>query len=409
MHIYGLGNGNCSSIGHPLIEKIKRLGITLSPAVMDFLTIALAVNAADSFVKRREMVDGWTREIILQVSLCEPESWLKVKSRLEKTLRFLSGDLWKLEINDNGFKPPKPYRSQDRFKLLRLKGLDSVSLFSGGLDSAIGVINLLNEGKKPLLVSYAYRGDKSHQNAAEKYLQGEYSRFWANAYPQSANGEYEISMRTRSINFLALGIIGCYAVGYVNGLKNLPLYVPENGFISLNVPLTPRRIGSLSTRTTHPYFLCSIEEILQCVGINSKIINPYQFQTKGEMAQLCSNLNILKNMVSKTVSCGHWKRRNKQCGCCVPCIIRRAAIKQAGLNEPALYHFQDLKSVLNDDNTKDDLFALSNAISHLSSRNINSWIMNSGPIPSKQFEDYKSLFTRGLKEVESFLLGEHVL
>jgi len=37
--------------------------------------------------------------------------------------------------------------------------------------------------------------------------------------------------------------------------RRFVLRVPENGLIALNVPLDPLRLGSNSTRTTHPYYM----------------------------------------------------------------------------------------------------------------------------------------------------------
>ena len=37
--------------------------------------------------------------------------------------------------------------------------------------------------------------------------------------------------------------------------NDVTLYMCENGFISINPPLTDARLGSLSTRTTHPVYL----------------------------------------------------------------------------------------------------------------------------------------------------------
>lgn len=39
----------------------------------------------------------------------------------------------------------------------------------------------------------------------------------------------------------------------MTGMDNInELLVPENGLIALNVPLDETRVGSFSTRTTHP-------------------------------------------------------------------------------------------------------------------------------------------------------------
>jgi hypothetical protein len=70
-------------------------------------------------------------------------------------------------------------------------------------------------------------------------------------------------MRTRSLNFLAFAAVGADAVMKANNKNNISIYVPENGFISLNAPLTNRRIGSLSTRTINPYFIEMVQTIFE--------------------------------------------------------------------------------------------------------------------------------------------------
>lgn len=72
VQLYGLsgqGRGDISVIGNPVIEKVKRLGVRIPSQVMDFLTIALAVTAADTFVRRSESEDGWTRQFAMQLPL----------------------------------------------------------------------------------------------------------------------------------------------------------------------------------------------------------------------------------------------------------------------------------------------------------------------------------------------------
>lgn len=412
VQLYGLNGrsrGDISTIGSPVVEKIKRLGVQVSSSTMDFLTIALAVTAADTFVKRKDTADGWAREITLKLPLANPELWISVKEKLIKALRFLSGDIWHLDFLDGGFAPPVPYRRRDRFHLTKLRGLDCVCLFSGGLDSAIGAIDLLDEGRKPLLVSHAYKSDKKCQDAIAKQLGRRYSRFAVNAYPLSSDGKTDISMRTRSINFLAFGALGGCAVQIINQMPNIELFVPENGFISLNAPLTTRRIGSLSTRTAHPHFLSLIQDIFDSTGIHSHIKNRYQFHTKGEMVLSCKNQALLDSVFEDTVSCSHWKRSNQQCGCCIPCIIRRASLKKGSFNEQTKYHFNKLVSVLSNVDRRDDLLALSIAISQMNQRPIGPWILDSGPLPPHDYEKLKAVFIRGLQEIELFFHSEGVL
>ncbi|WP_162426095.1 adenine nucleotide alpha hydrolase family protein [Pontibacter pudoricolor] len=116
------------------------------------------------------------------------------------------------------------------------------------------------------------------------------------------------------------------------------LYIPENGFITLNLPLTPLRIGAYSTRTTHPYYLKLMQRLFNAVGINIDVINPFEFKTKGEMLLECGNPAFVAGV--DTMSCSRPSTRNaniegagrRHCGRCVPCIIRRAALKKA--NQP---------------------------------------------------------------------------
>lgn len=402
---------NLATIGSPLIDPIRRLGVKISPTVFDFLTLALAVTAADTFVLRKNAADGWTREISLIVPLKEPEPWRAQKQRLEQTLHFLSGDIWNLDIIDGGPESPEPYDRRNGYKLLDLEGLDCVCLFSGGIDSTIGTIDLIHQGHNPLLVSHAYKGDKSRQHSVALGLRGQYSRFFGNAYPLSGGEPTEITMRTRSFNFFAFGLVGANAIADVNQLNTIDLYVSENGFISLNPPLATNRLGTLSTKTTHPYFLELLQAIFDNVGIQIAIRNPYQFKTKGEMIQDCASQDVLQSVISDTVSCSNWKRKRIQCGRCIPCLIRRAAIFAAGYPEQPDYLYSDLNNVFIEEAQRDDLFAVVSAISRLATTPINSWIMNSGPLPSDMTtrNAYGNVFLKGLQEVESYLRVKGIL
>lgn len=399
--VSGQSRGDISVIGNPIVDKIKRLGVALTPEVMDFLSIALAVTAADTFVRRDDAADGWSRQITIQLPLHKPDRWNALVETLQKTFHFLSGDQWEFQFSSGGFPPPVPYKCWDRFQLIKMRGLDCVSLFSGGLDSAIGVIDIIHEGRKPLLVSHAYKGDGTHQDMIVKQLSGRYSRFAVNAHPVSANGETDITMRTRSSNFIAFAAVAACAVRAINQVKSVDLFVPENGFISLNAPLTTRRIGSLSTRTTHPYFLGLVQDIFDSVGIPCLIKNPYQFMTKGEMVLGCKDQQLLNRIIGNTVSCSHWKRANQQCGYCVPCNIRRAAL-HAGGNVDDGYQFDDLSRVLSETDKRDDVMALCVAIAQKETRKIGPWISDSGPLPAQHYSDYKNVFIRGLDEVNIF-------
>lgn len=400
--MYGLPEGTntgLATIGNPIIKSIKELGVQPSVKSIDFLTIALSVIAGDTFVSRKDTVDGWTREISIALSLNDPTPWNQIKPLIEKAIHFLSGDIWHFDFYDGGFTPSVSAKG-DQFE--KLIGFDCACLFSGGLDSAIGAIDLRADHKKPLLVSHSYPGDAKHQNEVSTALVWNMYRFSANADPHLHDGINEITMRTRSIGFLAFGIIAASVIEKVNHIMNPILYVPENGFISLNVPLTPRRVGSLSTRTTHPYFIASIQEILDHVGLHCRIVNPYQFLTKGEMVKQCKDTDLLRRVIDKTVSCSHWKRRHQQCGVCVPCIIRRAAVLEGNIPEGLDYVFRNLSTVLQYPQKRDDLIALTCAIEKMKQGKERKQFANSGPLPIEEYDKYRGIYHRGLIEVSRF-------
>ncbi|MDD2735206.1 MAG: hypothetical protein PHF56_14815 [Desulfuromonadaceae bacterium] len=399
-----------AALGSQIRNVIKRLAIPISQRAFDFLTVSLAVTAADTFVKRESTADGWTREFELVVAVADPDAWVPLRIHLETALRFLSGDVWHLDIQGGGPCVPTPYPKYGRARIIPVNGRDCVSLYSGGLDSSIAALDILSQGRNPILVSHSYRGDKAVQDDVSNCFPRTLSRFSSNLNP-TFYLPAEPSMRTRSLNFLAFGAVVASAISVSSENQQVDLLIPENGLISLNAPLTPRRLGSLSTRTTHPYFLSLIQELFNGLEIPAVIKNPYKFQTKGEMFTNCADQANLDRLATMTVSCGKWKRTNKQCGRCVPCLIRRASFHAAGISDTTPYRRIDLKSVYADENERDDLLALMLAVHKAKQRNNSSWLSLGGPLPAPLEEraQYVEVFIRGLQEVGSYLESQGLL
>ncbi|TCP97258.1 7-cyano-7-deazaguanine synthase in queuosine biosynthesis [Cricetibacter osteomyelitidis] len=416
VQLYGTGDKNLqiANIGNKVLDSVRRLGAGLNDQVMDFLTIAMAVTAADTFVLRKDTANGWCRSFSITLPLCQPDIWQASKAHLEQILHFLSGDIWQFDFQENGQFPPRPYSQNGRAKLVDLRNKDCVCLFSGGLDSAIGAIDLLELGYSPVLVSHSYKGDRSRQQAIIQQLNqngyiNQFSQFNAIAQPHLNNGRTtEITMRTRSLNFLAFAIASAYALQEVVQ-EEIDVFVPENGVISINAPLTARRVGTLSTRTTHPYFIQEIQKLFTAINIPFTLKNPYQFKTKGQMIEKCRNLPLLQEIIPSTVSCSHWKRKNQQCGVCVPCLIRRASLHYAGMTNDAEYEFNDIRQILTNQDRKDDLFALISAIRQKNHRNMNQWVLQSGSLPIQQLNQFADVFMNGLNEVEQLLIANRIL
>lgn len=406
--LYGITDPNLhASIGNAALPALRRLPTKPSIQSFDFLSIALAVTAADTFVDRGDAPDRWCRDLNLVVALCDPTPWVSVAAELETALRFLTGDLWSLEFRPGGSPPPKINERRTTLTIDVPGNTDSVALFSGGLDSTIGAFDLLARGKNPLLVSHAYRGDSGIQHNVFQHMPRQIVRLGANLHPVNLRDTTsDITMRSRSFNFLALAAVAASVVAEVTDTNLVPLIVPENGFIALNAPLTPRRVGSLSTRTTHPYFLGIIQNVFDQIGIPATISNPYEFKTKGEMFRECLTPLALQSAAPKTMSCSNWKRKSMACGRCVPCLIRRASFEFAGVADTSDY----VTTLTQGAEMGDDLLAVQTAILRAREMPMRAIASRSGPLPLDPHlrSQYEGVVRRGLDEMESFLLARGI-
>jgi 7-cyano-7-deazaguanine synthase in queuosine biosynthesis len=160
--------------------------------------------------------------------------------------------------------------------------------------------------------------------------------------------EHENTTRSRSLLFIALALLAASACG-----PNVPVWMPENAYISLNVPLTGARVGSLSTRTTHPQFIADLTSVLGAVGLTNEIRNPFENMTKGEVLARSVRNDLLARLAPRTISCAHpeanrydadpSRRRFANCGYCYPCIVRRAAMHKVGWDRGGDYLYDVLR------------------------------------------------------------------
>lgn len=215
----------------------------------------------------------------------------------------------------------------------------------------------------------------------------------------------EGSTRARSIAFFAFALLASSAVSAPGEFAEI--VVPENGFISLNVPLDSNRIGSLSTKTTHPVYMALLQEIWDALGIKARLILPYKHKTKGEVLKECRNRQLLEELVFESNSCGKFRRHGlRHCGVCVPCLVRRAAFLAAGIHDITQkgYHHADLSK----SNSK-DLAAVALAIKQVEISGINRLIKGNLSFAKTNDRDaYLGVVSRGINELNNFL-KEHDL
>lgn len=331
------GRGEVGTIAPGWKDDLSRLGLNPSVQVWDFVSLALAVAAADLTCIRVGSADGWTRVIELDVHLHDPAPWITQQGLLQEMLRFLTGDFWTLNLMSGGEPPPQSMAPVTY-------DADCVSLLSGGVDSLVGAIDLSAMGRRPVFVSQVAKGDTEKQLKFARVLNAENRHFQWNHRIRLTHAS-ERSTRGRSIVFFAFAALASSVISLPVGGR-VEVFVPENGFISLNVPLTPGRFGSFSTKTTHPVLLARLQELWDAVGIPAQLVTPYSFLTKGELLANCANQTLLHKLVGDSTSCGRYGYYNyRHCGRCVPCMVRRGAFIRAGIVDPTpIYHFDDLRT-----------------------------------------------------------------
>lgn len=311
----------------------------------DFFDLSAMLYVADELAKRDE---AWTRRLQFTMPVVDPAIWSSNEDLLADVLGFLTGDTYEFR-----WIPTRRPEGYGRHRVQLPRGHHTVvCMFSGGLDSLIGAVRLLDAGESVLLVGHHADGVTS---TAQRELFDMVHRQFGNRVEliqcglrQSTrrNPTFELpeiqfkedSHRARSFLFLALG----FAVA--SGAAVDRVVLAENGLIALNPPLGASRVGSLSTRTAHPRFLGNLLSCVHSLGaFNGHLENPFLYESKTDM--MSGIQDWLEPLVLRSVSCAHaatsvrWAGQSnvRHCGYCVPCIYRRVALMSVDLDDPADY------------------------------------------------------------------------
>ena len=395
--------------------------LSIEPLYEDLYIIALSIYGLDKRISRSIFEDCWTREISVSIPVLQFEKWHGTEASWNNMLSFLTGDRW-----DISFRQTEAVCSHHKRKsriVIDISRCDCVSLFSGGLDSFCGAISLLDHGLSPCLVGHneypKLRIKQEHFAASfRKYYPEQDSRFLgftAGAFAPSSfsNGDVlsgtENTSRGRSLLFLSFGLTIAGILG-----EETPVFIPENGFIGVNVALTNSRMGSCSTRTTHPFFIRSFKAILLSVGIKNPIENIFAYYSKREIVRLVKNRPVFLDGFKSTISCSHpcQARYNKtgsrrypvNCGFCYPCLIRKSSLLD--VFDDGDYSFkQSPSSFLSEFSESDkslDLSAVVNSVyrfKHSTPAQVRRLIRNTGSMTDDELEKFELLYLSGMNDI----------
>ncbi len=321
------GDSGCD-VRSSLNPWLSELG-DVSAASTDLVRLASGAYMADRLIRRGS---GFSRSLRLHVQLHRSSAWKAHLPHLEFLLHWLSGDDWEITVSSDGLPRPKPAENDGQVS-------EAISLLSGGLDSFCGA---LLSAKPKVFVSHTDNPTVTASQARSwEWLTGEGGvegeRIQITLLEEQRKREN--STRTRALLFYAL------AIAAADARAAAVVEVPENGYTSLNPALGSDRGGVLSTRSTHPWTMAQIHRLLELVGINIELVNPYLGLTKGELvAKALAVEPRIADGIPTTLSCAKLDGRvykggnpNLNCGLCVACLTRRASIHGADVEDGTIY------------------------------------------------------------------------
>lgn len=384
-----------------------------SSLAFSFLYLSAIVYAIDRCVDRRiHSIDGWSRELDVDINLPEFEQFQPLEKSINKMLSFLTGDYWSCHFIGTAHVHYDKYENTDCFD-----GITQVNLFSGGMDSLIGAIDYMADhpmGKLFLASHYdsSMPGPLSDQKDLKGLLKKKYTFCSIGAVSITPKESLELSCRSRSLMFLSIAlVVAIYA--------NCKIVVPENGSVSLNYPLSPSRRTSCSTRTTHPVFLNHFRKVICELGLTTEISNPYEKMTKGEMVQACSDKDFLISIVEHSNSCGkrnthqhmYDNRQATHCGHCMPCMYRKASM--VGETDRTTYGnkfitLYNKKMAKKNVKLSEDFFAMLHFLkTDLTREQIKRELIIAGMTGFEDLEEYVDLVERTRRELSAMIREEN--
>jgi hypothetical protein len=291
----------------------------------------------------------WARSIDAHLPVREPDFWQAVAPRLEAVFSDFTQDRLRLHFYPEPDANPPPRQRSAAFA-----NFDCVALVSGGVDSFVGGLALLDEGRTPLGVSHTAAGAITHaQVGVADVFTRRLPTFERVGLTAQKNGSTfptpEPSQRSRSLLFLTMASIAAAVSG------TSEVFINENGIMAIHVPMTAARAGSLSTHTAAPTVLERLEGLLRDVlQFPLKIRNNLLGFTKPQVVELGANLGGASDLVN-TVSCWSIGRTSRHCGTCAPCIMRRIsfelhAVSDVGYEDDAFEDAEVLQNELACDN-----------------------------------------------------------
>ena len=325
--------GSTSNVAIGLPNFIRGI-YHLLDRVLDLLEVAAYIYCADRLTSRGrpDAVEyhSWARSFNFHIKVRDLDFWStpSVQKRLSKALCFIAGDeAYTFSFEGGHLTDPTGLFDSPEFAVDR-KSNTKVALYSGGLDSLAGALELLEEGSEVCLVRHrslsdTVRTQKQLFNAIrrqEKY-KGRAHHYHFKCHLQGPHAIDE-SQRTRAFLYTSIA----YALS--SAVAPGEFFVFENGVTSINLRRSEEALNARTSRTTHPKAIRLFEEFFSIVNESPVRINtPYILQTKADIFAKIRSFGQ-GDLISSSVSCSGSRSKGGQgthCGTCFQCVDRRLA------------------------------------------------------------------------------------
>lgn len=298
----------------------------LTAVELDWLELIVSLFACDLACQRGAGDLDWGRDIQLHVPVRDPAHWAPHVVALQEIFSDLTSDRLRLHLHQehDPLRAPRYGRQWADF--------DTVALFSGGVDSFTGAAMLLEQGRRPLLVSHGSGAWTTPQQRARQHLAFRYEAAAdtrLTAHTTENFPDREDSQRARSLMFMGAASL----LGAIADVQDV--YINENGVMAVHVPLTAARIGSLSTKTAYPPIVEKVAAVAsRSLSKPVRICNNLIAHTKPEVVATAVRLGVAGGL-AETASCWTWWQQRRHCGVCIPCLMRRISFELHDVVEPA--------------------------------------------------------------------------
>lgn len=304
--------------------------------VYDSFLVAAAVEFGDMSLARSTR--SWPRDIELHIPVHDPARWRedRVSSALHDALNVLSGDRWRISFYER-CRPVEP-PPQGRFAISG--DVQAVIPYSDGLDSRCVAGIMQRELRDRLILvrlGSKLAGGKARSRKRHPFTSVPYR------VRAGDRGPAESSARSRGFKFAVLSGL----VAYLSGATEI--VVPESGQGAIGPSLVTVGQGYEDYRS-HPIYTQRMERFFDALlGRQIRFRFPRLWHTKAETLKAFVDLQNEESSWVGTKSCWQQSRqvsvdqKQRQCGICAACLLRRMSIHAAGLKDiDSGYVWEDL-------------------------------------------------------------------